>query len=58
MTEILEEIPFAKSEQIMARLPGGSVQRMDRVLRGGELRSKFMRDAILAEIERRESERK
>ena len=32
------EIPFAKLEKIMARLPAGSAARMDRVLRGGELR--------------------
>ena len=58
MTEITDTIPFAKLEKIMARLPQGSAARMDCVLRGGELRSKFMRDAILAEIERREAERK
>jgi metal-responsive CopG/Arc/MetJ family transcriptional regulator len=52
------DIPFAKREKIMARLPEGSLQRMDNVLHGGELRSKFMRDAILAEIQRREDERK
>jgi metal-responsive CopG/Arc/MetJ family transcriptional regulator len=57
MTEIAEEIPFAKREKIMARLPEGSLARMDNVLRGGELRSKLMRDAILAEIERRERDR-
>ena len=38
----------------MARLPGGSGQRMDRVLRGGELRSELILDTLLAEIQRRE----
>ena len=58
MNETSNVIPFAKVDKIMARLPGGSGQRMDRVLRGGELRSKPIRDTLLAEIQRREEERK
>lgn len=58
MAENTNTIPFAKTEKIMARLPAGSAQRMDRVLRGGELRSVLIRESILAEIQRREEERK
>jgi predicted DNA-binding protein len=39
---------------INARLPLGTDKRIDRVLRGGELRSAFIRNAIEAELARRE----
>ena len=46
-----------KLEMINARLPQGTGERMDRVLKGGELRSAFIRAAIEAELQRRENDR-
>ena len=41
-------------ELINARVPEGTGERMDKVLKGGELRSAFIRVAIEAELKRRE----
>lgn len=43
-----------KIERILVRLPEGSVERIHRVLKGGELRSAFVRAAVEAELQRRE----
>ena len=53
-----DDIPFLKLDRVMSRLPAGTLQRLDRVLHAGELRSVLIRAAILAEIQRREDERK
>ena len=45
---------FEPSEIINARVPAGTGKRMDSVLKGGELRSAFIRAAIDAELKRRE----
>lgn len=43
-----------KLEIVTARLPEGTNGRIDRVLRGGELRSHFIRIAVEAELQKRE----
>jgi hypothetical protein len=45
----------ALADLMQARLPLGTFARMDRVLRGGELRSAFLRRAVEAELQRREA---
>ena len=37
-----------------SRFPEGTLERMEAVLRDGEPKSSLVRDAVLAEIERRE----
>jgi len=39
---------------MQARLPKGTLKRMDRVLRGGEIRAHFLRTAVENELRRRE----
>lgn len=41
-------------EQIPARLPAGTLDRMDAVLEDGEKRADLMREAIERELRRRE----
>lgn len=41
------------TEVVRARLPAGSIDLIDEVLKGGELRSGFIRAAVAAELERR-----
>lgn len=50
------ENPVHKTEIVNARLPAGTGERMDRVLKGGELRSAFIRAAVEAELQRREDD--
>lgn len=45
-----------KSETATIRLPAGTNERIDRMLYGGEVRSAFIRRAVLAELERREAD--
>ena len=39
---------------MQARLPKGTLRRMDKVLKGGEIRSHFLRAAVENELRRRE----
>ena len=50
-------LPFSSKfeEVVNARLPIGTSERIDQVLNGGELRSAFIRHAVEAELQRRES---
>ena len=57
MTSQTDKPAVQKLEMINARLPEGTGARMDRVLKGGELRSAFIRVAIEAELQRRERDR-
>lgn len=41
-------------EQTPARFPGGTLDRIDRVLDEGEKRSDFIREAVERELKRRE----
>ena len=41
-------------EQIPARLPGGTLDRIDRVLEDKESRAGFIREAVERELKRRE----
>jgi len=41
-------------EQTPARFPGGTLDRIDRVLEEGEKRSDFIREAVDRELKRRE----
>lgn len=41
-------------EQIPARLPAGTLERMDEVLAEGEKRSDLIREAVERELKRRE----
>lgn len=41
-------------EQIPARLPEGTLDRMDAVLEDGEKRADFLREAVERELKRRE----
>ena len=41
-------------EQMPARLPAGTLERMDAVLKEGENRSGFLRQAVERELKRRE----
>lgn len=41
-------------EIINARVPDGTFERIDKVLKGGEVRSAFLRAALEAELKRRE----
>jgi len=43
---------------MQARLPKGTFKRMDRVLKGGEIRPHFLRYAVEMELRRREAARK
>lgn len=43
-----------KTEIAQIRLPKGTGARMDRVLKGGEIRAAFVRAAVEAELRRRE----
>lgn len=43
-----------KLEIMTVRVPGGTMDRISGVLRGGELRSGFVRVAVEAELARRE----
>ena len=45
-----------KSETVTIRLLAGSGKRIDKVLKGGELRAAFVRHAVEAELERREKQ--
>lgn len=44
-------------EQTMARFPAGTLDRIKAVLRDGEPQSAFIRDVVLAEVERRERQK-
>lgn len=39
---------------MQARLPKGTLKRMDKVLKGGEIRAHFLRAAVENELRRRE----
>lgn len=43
------------TEILNVRLLEGSLDRIDKVLRGGEIKAMFIREAIEAELQRRES---
>jgi metal-responsive CopG/Arc/MetJ family transcriptional regulator len=47
-----------KLEIMTVRVPYGTLARIDRVLRGGELRSAFIRSAVEAELQSRKPPRK
>jgi len=47
-----------KVDVLTMRLPGGSFARIDRVLKGGEIRAAFFRMAVEAELQKREAERR
>ena len=47
-----------KLKVVNVRLPEGMEDRIDRLLYGGELRSAFIRRAVITEIQRRERETK
>ena len=40
---------------MQARLPKGTLKRMDKVLKGGEIRSHFLRNAVENELRHREA---
>lgn len=42
-----------KTEIVTVRMPFGTLARIDHLLKGGELRSAFIRKALETEIERR-----
>lgn len=52
MTEVL------KTEGSTIRLPGGTFDRIDKVLKGGEIRAAFIRTAVEQELKRREAKDK
>lgn len=43
-----------EGDKMTSRFPEGTLERMEAVLRDGEPKSSLVRDAVLAEIERRE----
>jgi hypothetical protein len=43
------------TEIVQVRFPRGLSKRIDKVLYGGELRSAFIRVAVMAELKRREA---
>lgn len=45
----------AVADIMQARMKKGTFKRMDRVLKGGELRSHFLRTAVEAELRKREA---
>lgn len=45
----------AVADLMQARFPKGTFKRMDRLLRGGELRTHFVRTAVEAEMKKREA---
>lgn len=45
-----------EGDKMTARFPEGTLERMKRVLKDREPQSAFIRDVVLAEIERREKE--
>ena len=47
-------IPTQVIETANVRLPEGTIDRIEKVLKGGELRSRFIRAAVEAELRRRE----
>lgn len=49
--------PRINHEQIPARLPEGTLDRMDAVLEDGEKRADFLREAVDRELRRRERQR-
>lgn len=54
-TQFLRPRKTQRTIDIMqARLPAGSLKRMDKVLRGGEIRAHFLRTAVENELKRRE----
>jgi hypothetical protein len=53
LTPTVPETP--KIDFFNVRLPAGTAKRIDNVLNGGELRSAFIRHAVEAELQRRES---
>jgi hypothetical protein len=53
MTEKLDDF-VELIEIVQVRLPRGTSKRIDKVLRGGELRSAFIRMAVMTELRRRE----
>jgi metal-responsive CopG/Arc/MetJ family transcriptional regulator len=46
--------PRINAEQMPARFPAGTLDRMDAVLEAGERRADLIRDAVEREIRRRE----
>lgn len=46
--------PRINEEETPARLPAGTLKRIDAILRDGERRAEFIREAIEREIKRRE----
>lgn len=48
------EIPTEVIEMVNVRVTPGTIDRIEKVLKGGELRSAFVRAAIAAELQRRE----
>lgn len=46
--------PQINHEQTPARLPAGTLERMDAVLEDGEKRADFLREAVERELKRRE----
>lgn len=42
--------------KLTLRLPDGALERVKAVLRAGEAQSTFLRETVLAEVERREKE--
>jgi hypothetical protein len=52
--KIMPETRPLKADLFTIRMPLGIGEQIDRVLKGGELRSAFMRTAVLAELKRRQ----
>ena len=46
--------PRINEEETPARLPAGTLKRIDAILRDGERRAEFIREAIERELKRRE----
>jgi hypothetical protein len=55
--DLAPNLPGSRLVIINARVPRDTGERMDRVLKGAELRSAFIRAAIEAELRRREKAR-
>lgn len=49
-----KRINAAEGDKVTARFPEGTLERVKAVLKDGEPQSSFIRDAVLAELERRE----
>jgi metal-responsive CopG/Arc/MetJ family transcriptional regulator len=54
MATVTSIIPTQVIETANVRLPEGTIDRIEKVLKGGELRSGFIRTAVEAELRRRE----